>query len=295
MNRSARKNTKTRKVGGKKIGEGTFGKVFSPPLKCKESTKTYGEGYVSKILEERFVEEEYENSRKVRLMDPEGIWSVTAEHACMLGEKQDNADYVKDMENYVIIYKNGGVSLYDLLLKPGIYGKPHLYVNGFIENGVEDPSVFDMLDPDGLSRLIQATKGILAGLDVLNTRYIHGDLHLGNIVYDGERARLIDFASLKLVEDIYNVEKEEFDLCVLIHPKVKKCNQYAGTVNRLIVDMASCKDLNTLWHDLQKLLRSEWVSRTFPGKFDAWAQRHRGCFGNAFRSDYAYAIMDCPT
>jgi serine/threonine protein kinase len=279
---------------GKKSDRGTFGKVFSPPLKCKDGPKKYGEGFVSKILEERFVQEEYENSMKVRELDPGGAWSITAEHACRLGESQDNTNFVKDKETYEIIYRNGGVSLYDLLLKPGVTGKPHLYVNGFIENGVEDPTVFDFLDPEGLSRLIKGAKGILAGLDELNKKYIHGDMHLGNVVYDGHRSRLIDFGSLKLIDDNFRIEKQAFDDCFQLNTKEKKCTYVASILTRLIVDISSCSDLNSLWYDLHNLLRSEWVTRTFPGRFDTWFERHRGCAGSAFRSDYAYAIMDCP-
>lgn len=291
-----RRLTKRNKKGGRKIGEGSFGKVFSPPLRCvDEGGKTYGEGFVSKILSGSDVEEEYENSMKVRALDPEGMWSVTPERACKLSDSQENANYVKGAETYQIIYRHGGLSLYDLLLKPGVVGKAHLYVQGMMKQGEEDSSVFELLDPDGLSRLINGVKGILGGLDTLNLTYIHGDLHLGNIVYDGHRSRLIDFASLTDVRLSVQREEESFKKCVLISAKDPHCQQhYSMLFDRLIDDRAGSRDIITLWTDLRNLLNSEWVNRVFPERFAAWFQKHQKRVDNGFRSDYVYAIMDCP-
>jgi len=282
---------KTRKIGGKKIGQGAFGRVFSPPLTCKSGTKTYGDGFVSKILDERFIEEEYANSNLVREMDPEGLWSVTAEHVCELADAQENANYVKDTETHQIIYRHGGVSLFDLLLKPGVYGKTHLFVNGERERDVEDHSVYDLLDPDGLSRLIHATKGIIGGLDILNTKYLHGDIHLGNIVYDGHRSRLIDFPSLKRIEERVRIQRKAFTECIQINKKKEICSYVGSVIDAAVEDIAASGDVRDLLDDLQKLLRSEWVTQTFPGRFDAWLEKHKRC---RFRSDYVYAILDCP-
>lgn len=279
----------TRKIrGGKKIGEGSFGKVFAPPLKCSNASKTFGEGYVSKIIRAEHVKQEYETSILIRAMDPEGAWSVTAEDICNINEEQENANYVKNSETEQIIFKHGGINLFDLLLKEGFSGRAEIYANGANDEGQEDPSSFKKLNPERLSTFIFAVKNALPAIEQLNEKYVHGDLHLGNIIFDGRSSKLIDFASIKPVEPMIAKEMSNMEKC--INPQ---CHLYS-LIKVIARDFAVIDDIRTVWEGVYKIIRSDWVYATFPGKFNSWVTKYERLFTGGLRSEYALSIYELP-
>jgi len=292
---------RTRKVGGKKLGEGQFGTVYSPPLKCLEGNDDQWETpeYVSKTMFERALENEYRNSFLVKELDPHNDWSVTALHACTINPTQTNANYNHGESTHQLIFKNGGKSLYDLLLKPGQKGDVTQYINGINDSGVSDSvkndkSVFQKLNPDGLSKLIIQVKKILPGLEILNTKYVHGDLHLGNIVTDGTNPRIIDFASLQTLERKIEAEKKYLYNCVTLNPK-SECVWLNERLQLLVNDEAKSRDIHSLWQDVHSLLESKWVKQTFPGKYTAWLTKYEDLtrFINLC-PEYVLSLMNIP-
>jgi len=282
--------------GGKKIGEGSFGQVFAPPLKCKgdDGSKVYGEGYVSKILNADDIDEEYHNALLVKAMDPEGIWSITPEKACELANVQTNANYKANDKTHQIIYKHGGRSVMNLLLAPEHTGDPFKYIRGINAEGEDDKSVFAFLDPSGLSEVIKAIKKIIPSLDILNTKYLHDDLHSGNIVYDGTNARLIDFASLKPVETVIASESKFLRKCLAASDE-ERCLYAKKMIEKIVNDTSRTRDIKTIWLDLVEIIQSPWVTETFPGKFTTWLEKYKHLESlQNFRSDYIVSIYTCP-
>ena len=227
-------------------------------------------------------------------MDPDNNWSITAIHACTINPIQTNANYNRGESTHQLIFKNGGKSLYDLLLKPGQKGDVTQYINGINESGTNDKSVFQKLEPDGLSKLINQLKKILPGLEILNTKYVHGDIHLGNIVTDGINPRIIDFASLQSLEQKKESEKKYLDRCLKVNPK-SECVWLNERLQLLITDAAKSRDIHTLWQEVHALLDSKWVKQTFQDKYTGWLTRYEDLtrFINLC-PEYVLSIMNIP-
>lgn len=187
---------------------------------------------MAKVLDLETAVLEYTNSNAVRALDPQSKWSITASYICELSPVQTNREYNKNPDRtYQIVYKYGGVSLLDLLKKPGA-DDPDIIIN--------DETRFYQLNDKSLTPMIKLVKKMLPGIDELNTHYIHGDVHLGNIVYDGKTPRLIDFTSLTQVDD------------------------------------SRIEDIRTLYDNLKTIVKSSWVSKVFPKHFNRWGNEQHG-------------------
>jgi len=281
--------------GGSKIGQGAFGTVFSPPLNCGDGTnvKWSSTKYVAKTTSEEFLEREFVNSLLLKKLDPDGDWSVTAEHACKIAPGQNSKNYVPtELNTHQIIFKNAGVNLYDLLLKPGVKGDAFYYKDGLLEKGGdEDFSVFSRLEPANLSLLIKQLKIFLPKLALLNQTYIHRDLHFGNIVSDGSTPRIIDLDSLTPVKALVSEQKKLYEGCVRVK---KACTWIKGQIKKSILDDVKSIDIFNIWNELNTLLKSKWVQSVFPGKYDGWLSNNEALRGQMFRADYTMSIMTCP-
>lgn len=287
---------RTRKVGGKKLGEGNFGTVYSPPLRCLEGDDDpwATPEYVSKTMYESALEKEYRNSFLVKELDPHNNWSITAVHACTINPTQANVNYTHGEPTHQLIFKNGGKSLYDFLLKPGQTGQTEKYINAINETGANDKTVFQKLNPDGLAKVVEQVKKILPGLEILNTKYVHDDLHLGNIVSDGTTPRLIDFSSLQSLERKINDEKKYMFKCLTVNPK-SECVWINERLNLLIIDEAKSRDIQMLMLDIYTLLNSIWVRQTFPNKYTSWLKKYEDLTrGIGLCPEYVLSIMNIP-
>jgi hypothetical protein len=265
--------------GGKRIGQGANGAVFSPALLCSDSflEKNAG-GYVSKVMSKDDAEKEYKQSMLVKALDPRGKWSITAEKICPVGLKQDNANFTYKSDDYQILYRNGGVSLWKLILKEGSTDYILNYLNGQTFDGESDDSVFLNLNTSGLPILIKAVKSLLPGLNVLNKVYLHSDLHFDNILYDGSVCRIIDFMRLENLKNSMKSELEE--------PGLSERDKV------LIEDEWRTLDVSVIFHTLLSVLKSKWVRRTFPEQFTMWLEQYAVPW--RFRSDYVVAILMIP-
>jgi hypothetical protein len=291
------KERRTRRLykGGSKIGQGKFGTVFSPPLKCGDgaNVKWASTKYVSKTTTEDSLEREFVNSLLIKKLDPNGDWSVTAEHACKIAPGQNSKNYDPGESNtHQIIFKNSGVNLYDLLLKPGVKGDVLYYKDGLLENGAENLSAFSNLDPNGLSLLIKQLRLLLPKLAILNQTYVHGDLHLGNIISDGTTPKIIDFDTLISVETRVLEQTKLYYRCLTVK---KGCEWVKEQIDKCILDEVRSLDVMAIWTELKILLNSKWVQTVFPGKYDVWLSKNEGrSRGRMFRADYEMAILNCP-
>jgi hypothetical protein len=265
--------------GGKRIGQGANGAVFSPALSCADGFLD-GIGYVSKVMNKDDAEREYNKSQLVKALDPSGKWSITAEKICPVGLTQDNANFTYKSDDYQILYRNGGVSLWKLILKSGSVNYVLNYLNGQTFDGDSDEKVFLNLNASGLPVLIKAVKSLLPGLNVLNKVYLHNDLHFDNIVYDGTACRIIDFMTLEKIRDSMKSDLGEPGL--------------SDRDKLVIEDEWRSLDVNVLFYSLLSVLKSKWVAQTFPGHFTSWLEQYRIPGINKFRSDYLVAILTIP-
>jgi len=293
---SKEKGKKTRKRGGRKIGKGMRGTVYSPPLKCAEGDdhKWSSTNFVSKDISDTYLEKEYKNSFLVKELDPDGEWSITAEHACTIRHTQEDTNWVPGGLKHQLIFKNGGKDLYSLLLKPGQSGDVNKYMNGLNDAGQNDPAVFMKLEPSGINNLIRQLHKILPKLDILNSKYIHRDLHFGNIVTDGT-PRLIDFSSLESVASKIKTSRQLFDKCFTKNSDASECLFTKVIIDTFIEDQARADDVKSLWSELYILLDSKWVKSVYPKRFKFWVDKYEdlGRFVQP-RSDYINSILYAP-
>ena len=298
--------------GGKKIGHGEYGNVYMPLLKnVNHSEKNYTEGYVGKVMNEADAKIEYTNSMKVRALDPEGLWSITVMAMSRLANSQNNANFGRSEQNRKtkknkfiknaglnnpdplllfkpsttqLIYKHGGKSLAGLLTKSGT----HVFGDTF---DVSDINV------EKLSEFIQACKSIVPGLNALNKKYVHQDLHLGNILWDGKTARMIDFGEMVTIEERFAAKKKNF-VGNLEALGLRKRTGNAGLqlydvimdrIDRIIMEDAVKYDAYVIHENLHGVLNMDWVKERFPGKYDTWL-----ALDPFSRCDYIQAILSVP-
>jgi hypothetical protein len=284
--------------GGIRIGEGAEGSVFSPPLKCKEGDDSrFSSGlYVSKQVSAETGVAEHQNSFLVRNLDPTGEWSIVAEHVCSIAPEQINTNFVLvadsgDVRNYQLIFKNGGLSLLNLLMKDhgAVYDEKYLY----------DPENYDKLDPEGLRIIISVVKKVVQHLDILNSKYSHNDMHLGNIVYNraNDTGHIIDFARMTdhqlIMKDRMKFWRQTFNEAGV---KPEKIQSVLGEFHPLIVDSVYKTDMVQLFSSVRAILDSDWAkSLENAFKYKSWLSKYgRRTTLLTFRNDYKAALLELP-
>ena len=164
------------------IAEGSYGCVFSPPLKCLNKKKTTS-SQAGKIFSSKdSMEEEKELAEKINKIDTKGKWTVPYYGSCFINvNKTRPNDNIHKCNKYArhipiseqLIYKNGGIDL-----------------NHFINN-------FELLkDTLFIDDLIPLFYNLLKGLRTLNEKQIaHCDIKPPNMLLDFEESKLyiIDF------------------------------------------------------------------------------------------------------
>ena len=268
----ARKTKRSKKhSGGKEIGFGAYGTVYSPPLKCVKSNndqtvdKYYTTDYISKIFTmERIpgytAQDEYRNGLLVKTLDPSGSWSITPELLCPIDKTQTNANFLKkDPDDYTnqLIYKNGGIPMHAILIKDGLPIKPFF----------DDPKAYKDYDPEKLNAYVDCAKQVMTILPQLHTKYAHNDLHDANILYSPEdkKARLIDFAEIKTIES-------------LVEPKLTKFinrfgitdTHYLEPIQATFEDDVKRYDYAKIYDNIVGIINSKWTRTVKPGHFQEW-------------------------
>lgn len=289
---------RTRKIGGRKLGHGVQGDVYTPPLECASGSNArwHGEGYVAKLMDAEEARNEYKNSFLIRQLDPDGMWSIHAEQACEISSSQPNANYTNSPEKRTqLIFRNGGKSLLDYLIQNGgDSDKLVFYLQGIDEGGDPDPQAFDYLNYSHLGTILSVVKRLLPALDILNSQYTHNDLHLGNIVYDGHTPRLIDFSSLAPVEKSISFEMGHWtELGISKLAKGHPWQEYL--ISEATADKIRSNDVAHLFKSIYMILASKWIRDVSSGRFRGWVDRYSNWVEKLhFRSDFKIAIMELP-
>jgi serine/threonine protein kinase len=168
------------------IGEGTYGCVHKPSLKCKNKPKIKDESIVSKLMEDYHANEELTEFKLIESADKKQSFHLGKPTSCKVEDNIQNNVAInncsgfdkKSIHNYsLLLLKYGGTDLYQ-------FGK---YVNELSHN-------------DANTRMIEhfwlEVSRILFGVKILSDNgMIHHDLKHKNIVYNKEKKRInfIDF------------------------------------------------------------------------------------------------------
>jgi serine/threonine protein kinase len=174
------------------IGEGAYGCVHKPSLKCKNAPVMSYEGKLSKTMDGKHAETELKEYDVIDAIDPELQYHMGKPKACSASNDADTiraidkCKYIKskDIANLkLLIMKDGGLNLAD-------------YLYDIKSRTKEEIEMF----------LIELHRVIL-GVKVLNENgVVHHDLKPQNIVYNPteERMNFIDFGHMTMAETLKN-------------------------------------------------------------------------------------------
>lgn len=149
------------------IGEGTYGKVYRPALPCRG--KQIRGKYVGKVFEDDDeFKAEIKISHRINEINSRHIFTVPMYETCP--------------ENLQILYKDGGMDLYDY--------------------------IYDH-KPTKFKTIMKNMKFVCHGLKMLiDNKMVHQDIKLENLVFNGTKLYLIDFGLMTSFAKVY--KKKEF-------------------------------------------------------------------------------------
>lgn len=166
------------------IGQGNYGCVFKPHLKCK-GHKTIKNGVGKIFSDEDEFKSEVSKNKILEKLDPNHEFSIQTLDLCTIDyfrtvDKVDDCDILNKQrgEYSQLIYKYGGKNLKSYMEKKGS-------VTGFI-------------------KLLKLFRPILIGIQrMVKHHYVHQDIKPHNILYDGKQLYLIDYGILKENKNIF--------------------------------------------------------------------------------------------
>jgi hypothetical protein len=194
------------KKGGKYVASGTYGCVFSPPIKCtvhktRFANKLYDPRHkVGKVfshaadaVDEKILIE------KIRKIDPKHEWTVpmhlycSVKHFAPKDEKNRCPLLSEDVSRTKVypqlIYEKGGKDLYKWVKKAII----------------EDWSVVKKRNL--FVKMCENLRPVLVGLKKLNDAHLlHADIKPGNMLFDGKKMYVIDFGLMRTSKNFYTFE-----------------------------------------------------------------------------------------
>jgi serine/threonine protein kinase len=185
--------------GGKLLGQGTYGCVFYPSLKCSSTSKDVNdkklESGVSKVFKkESHMVEELVETQKIKTMDRKGKFTNKVLGSCGVSSSSIDKNEIercriskKGLSNrnlYQIVYEHKGVDL-----------------NHFIKT-----------TPYAIEETFHYIHNLLKGIKILiDNKYIHLDLKPDNIlITDTNKALLIDFGLGRLFKNLYDMKESDF-------------------------------------------------------------------------------------
>jgi serine/threonine protein kinase len=161
------------------IGEGTYGCVFKPHLKCAHATSKTKDDVGKVFSSKSAFQEELDILEKIKKLDPDNEFTLPIFFTCPINHKHRKSDKVEkcrlihsdDTEtNMQIIMKNGGKSL-----------------GPFVSKGISHPMFFKFF-----TLFTPLIKGAVT-MESTPSQFIHQDIKPENILYRNNKLFLIDF------------------------------------------------------------------------------------------------------
>ena len=254
----------TRKKGGRYVGEGTYGCVFTEePLKCKSQNSRDKRKVISKLLNRSSADEEYIESQIWADIDPKQEFSLWADKYCKLDTY--NVKPTDEMEKCGVQYKNDIKSRRLIFYQ---YGGKDLYKL--------EP------EPKNYINLFKGFANLLHGISIAHKNNIaHMDIKEPNIVVEVKNdsiiLRFIDFG-LQLVTD-------EIDINNYMLTTYKNVYSYWPYELAFYDGKTSIRDVNDHYDRFYNNIRSNVYNYTQRNYFDKnWVVKPVGQFINSARN-----------
>ena len=191
---------KTLIIRPKRVGEGSYGCVHKPPLRCVDQEKQDSTSNVSKLMTNKDAQEELNEYFLISKADKNGEYHLGKPSVCEPSKIPSNLLAIKDCENIrpsvedmnkfsLLIMKNGGYNIEQ-------FSELSKKQNATTENMEQ---IVDFL--------IEGIR-LLEGLELfLDNEIIHHDLKSQNIVYNPKENR-INFIDFGLMDNMKNVSSQ---------------------------------------------------------------------------------------
>ena len=180
------------------IGEGTYGCVFRPPIKCKNGKK-YGTGKVSKLMTDRAAQKEVKEYDILKNVDPQELYYPGPPISC----KADPIDASTEIKpnDCKLLQKDPNIDNYSLL----IYNDGGVDLDVFCKDKLD---AYLAIDPQKQTDLFFLNAhNLLKGVQLfIKEDFIHHDIKPGNIVFEPStyKFNFIDFGLSKNYSVLFN-------------------------------------------------------------------------------------------
>jgi len=228
------------------IGQGTFGCVYSPPMKCKHRIKNLKQSSdkgknVSKLMRYQDAVEELSSYDMIEEIDPLSKFHLGKPQICEVARTEDKKTCsVRDVDT-LLISKNGGKDLKQFLKM------------------IEEINEFSMSEFENIiSDLFVSSLTIFEAISVLlQNQIIHHDIKPSNLVYEmnTKAMRLIDFGHMRRFKDDHT-HKYWFNYpieCQLVDLTPEEVSHYKVDDVKSLMDMSYVATFETKEHYLQRL------------------------------------------
>lgn len=256
-----RRKTRRRQRGAAFLGEGAYGMVYRPPLECDPANALANEyrtnRYVGKYTSKRKAYEEKKRSNLTRILNANRRFTVPINAICKVAAEQANTNF-SARPNYTmqIVSEFRGTSVEKLIPD---------------EDVLNDSTTYRHLTEEDITNLFQglrAIKNLAPNLYIFNEHFVHNDLHFGNIVWDGEQARILDFGELETVRQAAR----------------RLQSMYPDLSLEEAIEEAKSIDIVKLFGFVVDIIKTKFIQERYKDMFRAWQ------FGNPtrFRSRDTY-------
>ena len=188
----------------KVIGEGSFGCVIEPPLKCEKNKDIHDkdvnyEGKVSKVMTEEDSVKEMKEYTVINDIDGIDKYAITKPIQCNPNLTEDDKNIINQCDNEkfksnetklnILLLENGGIDLFNYLY----------YKNNFHSKSLKEKKYF-------LTSLINLLDGLIF-FQINNLT--HRDIKIENIVYNRTTkiSKFIDFGYARTFDTLYEEAK----------------------------------------------------------------------------------------
>jgi serine/threonine protein kinase len=193
----------------KVLGEGSYGCIHRPPLKCKSPSSVITEGKVSKLIRKKEAETELKEYNLIQQADPEHQYYLGKPDVCDVDDSQANIAAIskcemkkavlEDMDNYqLLVMEYGGKNIQE-------YGRELRDLNKVTDAHRKLAQEF-WVDFHQIMRGIQM---------LLKHRLVHHDMKTPNVLYCQKQRRmyLIDFGLMESIpESIQECRKNTYEM-----------------------------------------------------------------------------------